>query len=181
MNEFNNYSKESIINNEFDYSNILPVVNYIGYLVQYCDQIYKKLLKLQEQDEEKNKPLKYQYKEYNFKRKYSQGLEIYIREKNFHNNITCKDYDTFKTAIDDGNLKNVSSIDIKLNMDFERGHEGNFEVHENNFIIIFKPYEITFSRKSNYNDRIMEQIEKEINDILKKFPIANCVFCDKSN
>ena len=168
MNDFNEYNKESIINNEYDYSNILPVVDYVAYLVQYCDQVYNQLIKLQQEDEEKNKQFKSEYREYNFKKKYSQGLEIYIKEKNYHNNITCKDYNTFKTAIDDGNLKNVSGVDIKLNMDFERGREGNFESHENNFVIIFKPYEITFSRKSNYND-------VNIN------PVANCIFCNKEN
>ena len=38
-------------------------------------------------------------REYNFKKKYNQGLEIYIKERNYHNNITCKDYNTFKTGI----------------------------------------------------------------------------------
>ena len=78
-------------------------------------------------------------------------------------------------------MKNVSGVDIKLNMDFERGREGNFESHENNFVIIFKPYEITFSRKSNYNDVNINQIENQINEILKKFPVANCIFCNKEN
>lgn len=181
MNEFDEYKKESIINNEYDYSNILPVVDYVAYLVQYCDQVYNQLLKLQQEDEEKNKQFKPEYKEYNFKKKYSQGLEIYIKEKNYHNNITCKDYSTFKTAIDDGNLKNVDGVDIRLNMDFDRGREGKFESHENSFVIIFKPYEITFSRKSNYKDDSINQIENQINEILKKFPVANCIFCNKQN
>lgn len=46
MNEFNEYNKESIINNEYDYSNILPTADYVAYLVQYCDQVYNQLLKL---------------------------------------------------------------------------------------------------------------------------------------
>lgn len=172
----NEYNEESIINNKYDYSNILPVVDYISYLVQYCDQVYNKLLNLQQEDEEKNKQFKPEYKEYNFKKKYSQGFEIYIREKSYHNNIICKNYNTFKTAVDDGNLNNVTGVDIKLNLDFERGHEGKFETHENNFIIIFKPYEITFSRKSNYNDSNMNQIENQINEILKKISYCKLYF-----
>lgn len=177
----NEYNKESIINNEYDYSNILPTVDYVLYLVQYCDQVYNQLLKFQADDEEKNKQFKEEYREYNFKKKYSQGLEIYIKERNYHNNITCKDYNTFKSAVDDGNLNNVIGVDIKLYMDFERGRFGNYESHENTFTILFKPYEITFSRKSNYNDINMSEIEKQINEILKKFPIANCIFCNKQN
>lgn len=177
----NEYNKESIINNEYDYSNILPTVECVLYLVQYCDQIYNQLIKFQIEDEEKNKQFKEEYREYKFKKKYSQGLDIYIKERSYHNNITCKDYNAFKSAVDDGNLNNVVGVDIKLHMDFERGHFGKYEFHENTFTIIFKPYEITFSRQSNYNDPNMSEIEKQINEILKKFPVANCIFCDKQN
>ena len=177
----NEYNKESIINNEYDYSNILPTIDCVLYLVQYCDQVYNQLLKFQADDEEKNKQFKEKYREYNFKKKNSQGLEIYIKGRSYHNNITCKDYNTFKSAVDDGNLNNVIGVDIKLYMDFERGRFGNYESHKNTFTILFKPYEITFSRKSNYNDINMSEIEKQINEILKKFPIANCIFCNKQN
>ena len=178
MNNFKDYNKESVINNEYDYSNVLPIIDCVSYLVQYCDQIYNQLLKLQERDEEKNKQLKAEYKQYDFKKRYSQGLEIYIKEKGY-NNITCKDYDTFKSAIENGNLNFVAGVEIRLNMDFERGREGKYAYHQNSFTIIFKPYEITFARKSNYNDINMDKIENEINEIMKKFPVANCIFCNK--
>ena len=66
-------------------------------------------------------------------------------------------------------------------MDFRRGRESNLEEHENTFIIKFEPYDITFARKSNYNDQIMNQIEDQINQILQKFPIANSIFCNKES
>lgn len=174
-------NKESIINNKYDYSNVLPVVDCVAYLVQYCDQMYNQLLKLEEEDEEKNKMFKSEYKEYMFKRKYSQGFEVYIKTERYVNSITCKDYNTFKSAVDDGNLKNVYGVDVELKMNFERGKEGAFEVHENLFKIEFSPYEITFYRKSNYVDSDMDLIENKINEIMKKFPVANCIFCDKEN
>ena len=145
---------KSIINNEFDYSNIVPVIDVVTYLVQYCDQVYKKA--------------------------YSQRFEVYIREKTY-NNITCKDYEEFISAVEGGNLNNIDSMDIKLCMDFRRGRESNLEEHENTFIIKFEPYDITFARKSNYNDQIMNQIEDQINQILQKFPIANSIFCNKES
>lgn len=171
---------QSIINNEFDYSNIIVTAEYVSYLANYCDQLYKQLLAKQDEEEEKNKQFKLEYKEYMFKKKYSQGFQIYISEKSY-NNITCKDFASFQTAINDGNLKNVTKIDIKLDMDFERGKNNNYEEHENSFTIIFKPYEITFARKSNHNDPSMNQIENQINEIMKKFPVANTVFCDKGS
>ncbi len=172
------FTSQAIINNEFDYSNILPTIEAVSYLVQYCDSMNKQLIKLVEADEEKNKKFKPEYKEYNYKHSYGQQLEIYIREKSY-NNITCKDYETFITAIKNGNLNNISSMDIKLCMDFQRGKGNDLVEHENSFVIIFKPYEITFARKSNYNDISMNQIEEQINSILKKFPVANCIFCNK--
>lgn len=175
-----NNMSESIINNEFDYSNAIVNVDYVLYLVQYCDQLFKQLLAKQAEDEEKNKQFKPEYKEYMFKKKYSQGFEVYIYEKSY-NNISCKDFASFKTAVDDGNLKNVTQVSIKLDLDFERGKDNNYEQHENSFTIIFKPYEITFARKSNYNDPNMNQIENQINEIMKKLPVANTIFLDKGS
>ena len=109
-----------------------------------------------------------------------QDFQIYIREKTY-NNITCNDYDSFISAVKDGNLNNVNGLDIKLCMDFKRGNGDKLEEHENSFIIIFKPYEITFARKSNHNDSNMNKIEEQINIILKKFPVENSIFCNKDN
>ena len=172
------FSSKAIINNEFDYSNIIPKVELITYLVQYCDQMNKQLKKLVEDDEEKNKQFKTEYKNYMYKKSFGQDFQIYIREKTY-NNITCNDYDSFISAVRDGNLNNVNGLDIKLCMDFKRGTADNLEEHENSFIIIFKPYEITFARKSNHNDSNMNKIEEQINLILKKFPVANSIFCNK--
>lgn len=170
----------AVINNEFDYSNIVPTVEAIAYLVQYCDQMNKQLTLLIEEDEEKNKQFKDEYKDYMYKKSYSQEFQVYIKEKSY-NNITCKDYESFASAVKDGNLNQVTGLDIKLRMDFERGKGNNCEKHENSFTIIFKPYEITFARKSNHNDSNMNKIEEQINSILKKFPVANSIFCNKQS
>lgn len=115
-----------------------------------------------------------------YKKSYGQEFQVYIKEKSY-NNITCKDYESFASAVRDGNLNQVNGLDIKLCMDFERGKGNNYDEHENSFTIIFKPYEITFARKSNHNDPSMNKIEEQINEILKKFPVANSIFCNKQN
>lgn len=172
-------SKE-VVNNVYDYSNILPTVEAISYLVQYCDEMNKQLTKLVEEDEEKNKQFKPEYKEFMYKKSYSQQFEVFIREKSY-NNISCKDYSQFISAVNGGNLNEISSMDIKLCMDFYRGRVDNKEGHENSFLITFKPYEIKFTRKSNHNDPNMNQLEQQIRDILNQFPVANCIFCNKQN
>lgn len=178
MNE--DFSSQAIINNEFDYSNIVPNVETISYLVQYCDQVYKQLIKLVEEDEERNKQFKIEYKEWNYKKSYGQDFEVYIREKNY-NNITCKDYSQFVSAVNGGNLNGIGSMEIRLCVDFFRGKGENVVEHENSFTMSFKPYEIKFIRKSNHNDPSMNSIEEKINSIFKQFPVANSVFCNKQN
>ncbi len=174
------FSPKTVINNEYDYSNVLPTAEAISYLVQYCDEMNKQLTKLVEQDEEKNKQFKPEYKEFMYKHSYGQHFEVFIRKKSYQN-LTCKDYASFKSAVDGGSLNGISSMDIKLCMDFHRGKGDNPEEHENSFLITFKPYEIKFTRKSNHNDPSMNQVEQQINAILKQFPIANCIFCNKQN
>lgn len=168
----------AIKNNEFDYSNIIPTIEGIIYLVQYCDSVYKKFLSLIEEDEKKNEQYKEEYKNYSYKKCYGNRFEVYIRTKNY-NNITCKDYESFKTAIDDGNLVCVNGLDIKMDLDFKRGKGNDLVEYDNSFSIIFKPYDITFVRSSNHDEFDMNQIEDNINNILKKFNSVNTIFCTK--
>lgn len=168
----------SVINNEYDYSNIIATIEGVTYLVQYCNNVYKQLLGLIEEDYKKNEPYKLEYRNYMYKKNYGEGFSVYIREKTY-NNITCNDLESFKTAVSDGNLKNISSMDIKLNLDYNRGKEGSLVKHENSFTIVFKPSDIIFARKSSHNEATMNQIENDINEIMKKFPVANSIFCTK--
>ena len=47
------------------------------------------------------------------------------------------------------------------------------------FKISFKPYDITFKRKSNFKDPVIDNIENNINELLKKFKTQNTIFCTK--
>lgn len=170
--------EETVISNEYDYSNILPTVENITYIIQYCDQIYNHFLKLIDEDENKNEKLKYEFKNYNYKKSYSEGFEVKIRQKNY-NIISCKTYSSFVEAVNSGQLLNVDSLEINLNLDYKRGKNDNLNNHENSFDITFKPYEIRFIRKANYKEMDMEQIENNLNEMLKKFPVVNTIFCSK--
>lgn len=174
------FSSQTVINNDFDYSNVVPTVEAISHLVQYCDQMNRQLTELIEADEEKNKKIKYEYKDYMYKKSYSQEFKVNIKEMSY-NSIICKNYESFVSAFKNGYLNQVRSLVIKLCMNFERGKAGNYEEHENSFTITFNPYEITFSRKSNHNDPSMDRIEELINKILGEFPVANSIFCTKQN
>lgn len=167
-----------IINNEFDYSNKVPTIEAVSYLVQYMDNIYDSFLTLVCEDEKKNEPLKDEYRNYDYKKSYGTRFEIYIRLKTY-NNITCRGYKEYMSAVDDGNMKNILGLEINLDLDYKRGKERNLEEHENSFSIIIKPYEFIFARKSSHNEPNMNQIENNINEILDKFVTINTIFCTK--
>ena len=81
--------------------------------------------------------------------------------------------------LNDGNIKNLRGIDIKLCLDFKRGNGSNLVDYDNLFKITFEPYNITFIRKSNHNDEIMDQIEKKIVATMNQFQVINTIFCSK--
>ena len=173
-----NEDEPSVKNNEYDYSTIIATPEAITYLVQYCDSAYKKFVALIDEDEKRNEQFKQEFKNYNYKKTYGERFEVYIRGKNY-NTITCKDLASFQSAVNDGNLTNVSSLEIKMNLDFKRGTGNDLTDHENSFTITFKPYEITFTRKSSHNESKMNQIENDIKEILNKFQTVNTIFCTK--
>lgn len=181
MNEELDEIKKGIVNNEFDYSNIIVTSSLVAHLVKYLDQIYNNFQELIQEDEEKNKRFKPEYKEYKYKKMYRDDLEIAIYSKLYNNHIMCNDYETFKSAIDDGNLNNVRKLDINLYLNFKRGKGNDLDEHKNEFIISFEPYDIRFIRKSNHNDANMNKLEEQINAILSNFPTANTIFCNKEN
>ncbi len=172
--------REIEISNEYDYSNIVAEVEIVSFLVQYCNSYYNQFIKLCADDEEKNAKLKSEYKFFQYKKSYSSKFEVAIKQKgNSFSNIACKNYESFIESVNAGHLKNIDSLIITLDLSFKRGKDFETKEHENSFKITFKPYEITFKRKSNYDDSTMNQIENTINEILKKFRTQNTIFCSK--
>ena len=185
MNEsgFNNYmieDKENVVltNNEYDYSNVIPNEEGILFLVDYMYKTYEYFLELIKQDEQKNEQYKREFKNYMFKKHYATDFNIVIREKGY-NNITCKDYLTFAAAVKDGNLRNIESMDIKMNLSYKRGSESDLQEHENEFSIIIRPFNIVFARKSNRDEDDMKNVEQNIKNIFMQMPAMNSIFCTK--
>lgn len=174
----NNYIDENTpfgIQNQHNYSTIIPTGECITYLVQYCADEYQKFTALTE-EVEKNKE---QHGEYNYSFKKGASLfEIAIRGKQY-SNIVCENFQEFEAAIQEKGLKDISSLEIKMHLNFKRDREEVGTEHQNEFVIIFRPYEISFSRKSNYNETMMNQIETNIDDVLRRFPSINSIFSAK--
>jgi len=170
---------ETTINNEFDYSNIVASVDNISYIVQYCDNVYSQFQQLVAEDEQKNERLKYEFKNYNYKKSYGDTFEVKIRVKDHFTPISCTNYNSFNDAVSQGQLKNLDSLEIELNLDYKRGNNDSLKDHQNSFKISFKPYDIKLIRKSNHNEQNMNQIEENIKQLLNRFSVANTIFCTK--
>ena len=168
----------TVIDNSFNYSDCLPTIDNITYLIKYCDEVYNQFIKVIQEDEEKNERLKYEFKKYNYKKNFGEKFEIAITEKTY-NTIKCKTKESFLKTVEEGKVKNLRSLEIELDLDYSRGEYNNYKDHDNSFTITFKPYEIVFQRKSNYEDNNMDAIENGINEILKKFPIVETIFYSK--
>lgn len=164
-----------VINNEYQYKDLLPTKDAVDYLVNYLDSLFKSFTAICDEEEEKNKRLKEEFREYNYKKYYATTFKVYIVEKTYHN-IECTSYEEFRSAEDDNNLKEVDRLELKLNLSYKRGKGNNLEECTNEFIIIFKPYDTKFARKSNHKDVNMDNTEKNILDILDKFPKLNTIF-----
>ena len=172
------FENENIaINNEFNYSTIIPEVEIVSYLVQYCESVYNYMLKLFEEDEKRNEPLKYDYRNYQYKKSYS-FFKINITDKNHHSQ-ECDNYASFLNLVESNRVSNVNSLKIELGINYKRGREGSNQNYENSFKISFNPYEIMFYRKSSIGEEEMDQVEKNINEIMRKFKTANSIFATK--
>lgn len=175
-----NALKEVEISNVFDYSNMVVDVETISTLVKYCCSCYDQFMKMCENDEERNRKLKIEYQVFQYKKVYGTKFEVTIKEKgHLLSNLTCKTYDSYIETVNSGHLKNVEGVTITLDLSFKRGKYMDLNEHENVFTIVFNPYDITFTRKSNYDDPIMNQVENSFNELLKKFRVLNTIFCTK--
>ena len=169
-----------VVKNVYDYSNVIPEIDPIMYIAKYFDSLYNQLLELVAQDEEKNKKLTTEYKNFTYGKAFSASFEIAIRGTDFKT-ITCKSLAEFDSAVKNGTVKNVDRLKIELNMDFERGKGNNLVKNENEFLVIFEPYKITFTRTSNNSDSDMDAIEANINKIFERFKKMDTIFCTKES
>lgn len=64
-------------------------------------------------------------------------------------------------------------------MGYRTGTNANLIEHTNEMYINFKPYDIYFTRKSNFKEYTVDQVEKNINKLLQEFPAVDTIFATK--
>lgn len=173
---------EKLINPRYDYSNIIPNKEYVKVLAQYCFAVYNHLLKMFEEDKKKNERLKSEYKNFEYMKHYSTGIEIIVRERVKEGQLTGSSFDfiDYKSFVDYIDRKTrLDSLKIKLDLSFKRGGEFENKEYINVFTISFEPYNIIFSRESNHEDESMDQIEQYIKSVLDRFNTEDTIFYSK--
>ena len=168
-------SEDGLVNNKFDYSNSVPTVLAMIHLVKYLYNNYEQYLWLVTEDE---KEYEKTHKYYNYEKTYRLIFDVRIRERNY-SIITCKSTSEFEKAVEDGKLDNIDSMEIRLILDYRKPNTPDYIMYNNFFVIQLKPFDITFLRKSNYNQLDMNAIENNVNEILRRFTTINSIFCTK--
>lgn len=176
-----NFSEEveKVINNEYDYSNIVPNIDNISFLVRYFDSVFSWFHQLLLEDEQRNEKLKYEYQNYNYKKSYGTVFDVKVRQKGTYGLTSYKNFNSFNDAVMEGQLNNIDSLEIELNLDYKRGNNDSLDDYQNLFKVSFKPYNINFIRKSNHNEQNMNEIEENIKQMLNGFQTINTIFCTK--
>ena len=168
---------EVTINREYDYSNIVPEIDKVQLLVEYCSKVYENFIKLVDEDEAKNEKIKYEFKNYTYKRHFGEEFSVTIYHE--YNHVDCKNYQSFMELVSSNQVSNINRLDIELDINFKRGTGDNLETYENKYKISFKPYDIKFIRNSNRKDEEFETIEDNIKKILNVFKQQNSIFYSK--
>jgi len=168
-----------IVNNEYDYSNIVPEIDNIVALVKQCSLYYAQLLKLEEEDAKKNERLKVDYQSFQYAKSYSSGFKVSFQKNDSYNSNDFENYESFKSAVDSGFVRDAGKLTIHLDLSYRSGSGSDLTENSNEFTISFEPYNIKFTRKSNKANQNMDQIEYAINELLKRFKVQNTIFCSK--
>ncbi|MBO4813215.1 hypothetical protein J5491_03670 [Candidatus Saccharibacteria bacterium] len=169
----------SPVNHEHNYPDILVVREYVENLVSFLDKAYRVFLKKVEDDTSKNNALEPNQRNYSYKERYGSFFKVYI----YTSAGGSSSYDSdsaFRSAVTDGRLNGVKDLSVSLEFCFGRGLEGAIEDHRDAFKISFQPYDIKFTRDSNFSDPEMDALEEQIVKLLEDFPSTKTIFSPES-
>ena len=173
-------NEEKNISRTYDFSNVIVDTNLLTYLVKICDDAYNRLLKTNEIEKEKNEKLKVEFQNYQYKKHYSMGFIMRMSDiNNEFSSFEIKNFEHYNELLKNERINNIKSFKIELNLSFERGVGFDTKVHKNEFEIVLKPYDIKFTRVSDYNDDGINNIENMIVSAFNDYTKVNTIFCSK--
>lgn len=159
------------VREEKDYSNKVIDSDSLLVLADKFQKLYNRMEKVfnDEETRAQNNGGLYKYK------KDCSKLIYEIVYKNY-SSVKCASYEEFYQVVKDNKLKNVSTLNFVLIINYNRGYSNKFEKINNEFCIIFNPFDVKSRRISTENDKNMDQIAQIINMELEKFTTADSIF-----
>ncbi len=167
-------STPAAINEQKDFTNLLAVREYVDDLVKNCASLYESFAKTVKEDEEKNEPLKPEFREYKFKHNYKDKFQVIVFSDG--SSKFYEDYANYSVAANGGGLQGVSSLEIRLNLSYKSGKEGGFIDHDYEFRIKFEPGKTSFKYTANFDDPAINGIRDKLLEKLEAFPVTNTIF-----
>lgn len=161
------------IKDEKEFTNLLAVREYVDDLVKYCFGMFDSFSKTVQEDEAKNEPLKFELREYQFRKSYSQECSVHVRNNGIND---YKTYDAFNMALNSGHIQGCDGLNLFLDMSFRRGKDGALEEHNHKFTVKFNPDGSSFSYEANYDDPTMNGIRDKLIAKLEAFPATTTIF-----
>ena len=159
------------IREEKDYSNKVIDTDSLLVLADKFQKLYNRMEKVfnDEETRAQNNGGLYKYK------KDCSKLIYEIVYKNY-SSVKCANYEEFYQVVKDNKLKNVSTLNFVLIINYNKGYSNKFEKINNEFCVIFNPFDVKSRRISTENDKNMDQIAQIINMELEKFTTADSIF-----
>ena len=159
------------IREEKDYSNKVIDTDSLLILADKFQKLYNRMEQVfnDEETRAQNNGGLYKYK------KDCSKLIYEIVYKNY-SSVKCTNYEEFYQVAKDNKLKNVSTLNFVLIINYNRGYSNKLEKINNEFCIIFNPFDVKSRRISTENDKNMDQIAQIINMELEKFTTADSIF-----
>ena len=151
------------VREEKDYSNKVIDADSLLFLADKFQKLYDRMEKVFNDEElrTQNNGGLYKYK------KDCSKLIYEIVYKNY-SSMKCENFEQFSQA--------VATLNFVLIINYNRGHSNKLEKINNEFCIIFNPFDVKSRRISTDYDKNMDQIAQIINMELEKFTTADSIF-----
>ena len=150
------------VNHEYNMSTLIPNLENINKVIDCFHSYFEKF----------NSLLLERSHELNLEKTYSTGLGVYILFNDYEIQ-SFNNYKEYKESFKETELNDVKTIEIELNLCYMR----DGVIHNNEFKLTVRPYNIKFTRKSTYDENainIMETyIYKYINELSKEKTVFN--------
>ena len=165
-----------MVNHSYDFVDLLPVREYVENLVKVCGAFYEDFERKVVMDEEKNKKLSSEYREYEYGGLYGTQFVIWLYYNGRYDGVKIERAADFSELVARGELNDVSNLRLEITVNFRRGVGNEAQEHRHSYKIVFQALKNNFTYAANCDDEEMQLMEKKILGLLEDFPAVKTIF-----